>query len=183
MHRLFGIPVTAVVIAALALALPGLAAAQPEDRAPKEFVSGSGKADAGTAQEHLSFTAHTEVGEGCPAKGNVVYKAQTLDGELHLKGRVVTLVLTSQPFDMEDQPGFGFAFFAAEVQSATLDGAPIDAGPFAWFDASDSGQPGGMGDTILLEGFFFSEALCLAPLVGTPITHGNINVQSEALGL
>jgi hypothetical protein len=51
----------------------------------------------------------------------------------------------------------------------------------AYFDATDSGMPGGMGDTFLFEGFISGGAtglLCLPPITGHPITSGNIIIKT-----
>jgi hypothetical protein len=168
-----------VLVAVMALVIaPSAVTAQRDDGNDKEFASGSGKADLAFAgQEHMSFTAHTApADEGCPGTGNVEYKAQTPNGELHIKARVVNVVIEGTP------GGPAGVFFTASNQFVTLDGEPLDPMPpaSAW-DATDSGLAGGTGDTILLEflGDFDPGSVCLPPIFGHPITHGNVIVKVE----
>lgn len=179
MHRLFGFFLTVAAVLTLALVLPGAAVAQSEDRNVKEFATGSAKADLAVAStEHMSFSAHSlppTSANACPATGNVEYTAELSAGELHIKGKVVNLVI------LGSDPGVEGAFMVTQNQYVTLNGAPVTPFPaFSWWDVTDSNQSGGTGDTILLEQLN-APPVCFGPLIGHPITQGNVNIEAEPL--
>ena len=182
----------ALVLVSLVAALPGLGAAQQDDRGNiKEFASGSGKTEVAVAgvQQQMSFTVHTAQGQPdrddpstCPATGNVEFKGPNRgfiavpgEGELHVKGRVVAAVIAT------DVPGAAEGvFFVAENQVVTLNGERVDPmPPFSRWDATDSNEPGGTGDTILLEHVGTLPPRCLVPIAGRTISQGNVNIKAE----
>lgn len=167
-------PLSVLLAVALLLSV-GLQSVLAEDRNVREFATGSGKTEAATADSQLSFTAHSIPGGPgqCPAKGSIVYKQTTGAGDLQIKADVVRLVIQSNV-----PVGGARAFMVGEIQSATLNGQPFATGQYGWWDAVDSGMQGGTGDQIRFEGTT-TNAPCLIPLFGTPITSGNVVIEAE----
>jgi hypothetical protein len=64
-----------------------------------------------------------------------------------------------------------------EIISAT--GLLDPAARYVWFSVFDSGQPGGAGDLFVHEAQAVFDIGCRAPVVGFPITHGNILVKAD----
>jgi hypothetical protein len=56
----------------------------------------------------------------------------------------------------------------------------VEVGDSVYFDANDSGMPGGTGDTFLFELFIpgRNPTLCFTPAVGHPITNGNVVIKT-----
>jgi hypothetical protein len=56
----------------------------------------------------------------------------------------------------------------------------VEVGDSVYFDATDSGMPGGTGDTFLFELVLPGDnpTLCFTPTVGRPITNGNIVIKT-----
>jgi hypothetical protein len=151
----------------LALALPSVAAA----RGPaNEFAVGSAKSETVVilGAEHASFSVHNTGGARCEASGQIVYKSEF--GDFTAKINELTIV------------GNG-AFFGGPI--TRVESGVWHLGQSAYFDVSDSGMPGGMGDTFRLShvvdareaGFLF----CFAPLVGNPIVQGNIVIKTTGI--
>jgi len=149
----------------LVFALSSVAAA----RGPaNEFAAGSAKSEAALffGDEHASFSAHNVPGPPgtCDATGQIVYKSDL--AEFTAKIDELTIV------------GSG-AFFGGDI-TKVVSGA-VAVGDTVWFDATDSGMPGGTGDTFLwefLQPGGFPGDLCFTPIAGHPITQGNIVIKT-----
>jgi len=150
----------------LVLALSSVA----EARGPaNEFSVGSAKSEVVIlGAEHASFSAHNTTGPRCEATGQMVYKSDRYD--FTSKINELTIV------------GDG-AFFGGPVVKVTS--GLLTVGQSVYFDATDSGMPGGTGDT-----FHFTHVidtpppgflLCFAPLVGVPIMQGNIVINTTGI--
>ena len=133
------------------------------------FAVGSPKTDTGVVVgiEHASFSAHNVPGPAgtCPATGHIVYKS----GAFEFTGKVTELTIVGNA-----------AYFGAVVTKAVS--GPVEVGDEAFFNVSDSGMPGGTGDTFLFENTIAGGSpgtACFEPLPGHPITHGNIVIKNE----
>jgi len=153
--------------ALLASAAAGTAVA----RGPaNQFAVGSAKTDVNmvimTDAEHASFSAHSS-GMGCGATGHIVYKNMTM--ALAFEANINVLVI---------DPMTNSAFFGGVITNVSQ-GSPDLVGDVADFDAHDSGLPGGKGDTFLFEGpAGLPLSFCATPLLGHPITSGNIVIKT-----
>ena len=152
--------------AVLTLALTSVATANDPGNS---FAVGSAKTDLGGAVgiEHASFSAHAIPGpEGtCPAKGHIVYESAAFE----FRAEVTELTVVGNA-----------AYFGAEVTKA--DRGPVEVGDEAFFNVSDSGLPGGAGDTFLFENTIAGGSpgtACFEPVPGHPITSGNIVIKSN----
>jgi hypothetical protein len=171
------------LLAALFLALvgalvvaSGVASADP----PNDFTTGAGKIErtqeGSTIEEKFAFSAPDEDAIGGPTStarnGHYVYErtitsptetTQTLE----LKGDVDCVWV-------EDNR----AFFGGPIEKSN---EPTFVGRFAYFDAVDNDQPAGnigtgSGPDQFQNEFTSPRSTCLFPLIGRPITSGNIVV-------
>jgi len=154
----------------LVLALSSVAAA----RGPaNEFAVGSAKTEMdlfiANLSEHGSFSAHNTTGPSCQATGQMVYKSAGADFTVKI------VELTIDPLLGKS------AVFGGPITKVAS--GPFALGEYAYFDATDSGMPGGFGDSF--EFFSFppppAGVWCFAPAAGHPITQGNIVI--KAMGL
>jgi hypothetical protein len=161
-HRICFVLALAELVVAFA---PGSASA----RGPaNEFAVGSAKTDVTifVVDEHASFSAHN-TGVGCNATGQIVFDQPTLA----FTAKIDVLVIV----------GSG-AYFGGTITKVVR--GPVNVGEAAYFDAFDSGQPGGAGDEFMLDVLLPSSMPdCLPPLQGFPITGGNVVIRSPQLGL
>ena len=147
----------------LALAITSVAAA----RGPaNEFAAGSAKTemDIFVGNEHASFSAHNVPGSSCEATGQIVYESDFLS----FTAKIDELTII----------GNG-AFFAGTVTKAVF--GPANVGDTATFDATDSGLPGGTGDTFILDAAGAAppeQIFCYPPITGHPITSGNVVIKT-----
>lgn len=131
-----------------------------------EFATGSAKTDTTVfiGGEHASFSAHNVPGPpgSCDATGHIVYKSATSE----FTAKIVELTII----------GNG-AFFGGPVTKSVR--GIVEVGDSVYFDATDSGMPGGRGDTFLFELFLpGNPTLCFTPTVGHPITNGNVVIKT-----
>jgi len=166
MHKLV---LVVVMVAALALALSGSAS-------DGEIAAGSAKTDVDVVVGgvHASFGAHTDItdlSDNCAATGHITYNDVT--GE-DFAGDIVVLDTNGLP------PPEAEVFMFAQVTKVNQ-GTLVNVGDFVSFYASDSGQPGGMGDTFAM-GIDYGTTVtptCAPPAPGDPITSGNIVIKTK----
>ena len=163
MHKVLAIGAGLILL----LALSSDAAA----RGPaNEFAVGSAKSEtvAILGAEHASFSAHNTTGPRCEATGQIVYKSAS--GEFTAKINELTIV------------GNG-AFFGGPI--TRVESGPWTERQSAYFDVTDSGMPGGTGDTFRLAHVVGTQApgfvLCFTPLLGYPIAQGNIVINTTGI--
>jgi hypothetical protein len=148
------------------LALGGGSAAA---RGPaNQFAAGSASSETSifVVDQHASFSAHN-TGVGCEATGQVVFDQPTLA----FTAKINVLVILGQG-----------AYFGGPVTKAVR--GPVSVGESAYFDAVDSGQPGGVGDEFALELLFADPVpICFEPIQGIPITSGNVVIRASQLSL
>jgi hypothetical protein len=149
----------------LAFAVSGAATARPP---AKEFAVGSAKTETVifVGAEHASFSVHNVTGTSCEAKGQIVYKSDVSSFTARLNGLTIS-------------PAGNAAYFEGRVTK--VENGPTTVGDYVAFDATDSGMPGGTGDTFVFEFFltnFPGGPFCLPPLTGHPITSGNIVIKT-----
>jgi hypothetical protein len=138
------------------------------DRNPRrgpanEFAVGSAKTSVAIIvnAEHASFSAHN-TGTSCEATGHIVYK-NFFQGEFSAK--ITKLVIDGNA-----------AFFSGPITKVTSGSFVV--GDIAYFSASDSGMPGGTGDTFMFDFAFFLDLGCLTPSPGHVITSGNVVIKT-----
>jgi hypothetical protein len=155
----------------LVLALPSVA----EARGPaNEFAVGSAKTELEVViadfSEHASLSAHNTTGPSCQATGQVNYKSLGAD----FTAKIVVLTI-----DPVLDPVFGTrAFLAGPITRAAS--GPFGVGKYVYFDVTDSGMPGGFGDTFASFSLEPSPGgVCLEPGVGHAITEGNIVIKAS----
>ena len=151
----------------LALTFSSVAAA----RGPaNEFAVGSAKSETIVilGAEHASFSAHNTGGPRCEATGQIEYKSEFAD----FTAKIVELTTV----------GNG-AFFGGPITKVASGRATVNQS--AYFDVTDSGMPGGMGDTFrfahLIDRPPPGFVLCFDPLVGAPIAQGNIVIKTGGI--
>ena len=156
----------------LAATVLALAASNAAARGPaNEFAVGSAKTEVNLvlANERASFSAHnTSVFPSCAATGQIVYDTP----DLAFTAKIDVLVI-----------GVQAAYFGGPITKVARGPDDVLVGQAAYFDAFDSQQPGGMGDTFILEAVGVPPSpICLPPLLGAiPVTHGNIVIQAPGL--
>jgi hypothetical protein len=113
--------------------------------------------------EHGSFSVHNVAGTSCEAKGQIVYESDVVSFTARLNGLTIN---------------GNRAYFEGRVTKA--ESGPVNVGDYVGFDATDSGLPGGTGDTFLLEFLspFPGGPVCFLPTPGHPITQGNIVIKT-----
>jgi hypothetical protein len=133
-----------------------------------EFAAGSAKTEAAlfVGDEHVSFSAHNVPGppDSCDATGHIVYKSESAE----FRVKVVELTIIGNA-----------AFFGGPVTKSASGG--VEVGDSAYFDVTDSGMPGGTGDTFIFELHVSGVVgtLCFPPVLGQPITKGNIVIKAN----
>jgi hypothetical protein len=151
----------------LALVFSSVAAARGS---ANEFAVGSAKSETIVilGAEHASFSAHNTGGPRCEATGQIEYKSAFAD----FTAKIVELTIV----------GNG-AFFGGPITRAGSGAARV--GQSAYFHVTDSGMPGGMGDTFAFAHLIDTPppgfVLCFEPLVGAPIAQGNIVIKSGGI--
>ena len=163
MHKVLAIGAGLVLV----FAFSSVAAA----RGPaNEFAVGSAKSDVDVilGAEHASFSVRNTTGPRCQATGQIVYKSDFAD----FTAKLVELTIV----------GHG-AFFGGPITKSAS--GPYTVGQSVYFDATDSGMPGGTGDTFRFSYVTDNPApgfvLCFTPLVGNPITQGNIVINPTGI--
>jgi hypothetical protein len=154
--------------AAVGLALTAVAAA----RGPANgFAVGSAKTETGVVfgGEHASFSVHSVPGPAgsCAATGHIVYKS----GAFEFRAKLDELTIVGNA-----------AYFGGPVTKVVS--GPVEVGDEAFFNVSDSGAPGGTGDTFLFENTIAGGSpgtACFEPIPGHPITSGNIVIKGVTL--
>ena len=160
-----------LLVSALGAVVVALAAGSASARSTtSEFAVGSAKTEVNIvlANERASFSAHnTSVFPSCAATGQIVYDTP----DLAFTAKIDVLVI-----------GVNAAYFGGPITKVARGPDDVLVGQAAYFDALDSQQPGGMGDTFILEAVGVPPSpLCLSPLPGVPITNGNILIQTPGL--
>jgi hypothetical protein len=164
MHKVLALGAGIIVM----LALSSVAAA----RGPaNEFAVGSAKSETVVilGAEHASFSAHNTTGPRCEATGQIVYKSEFGD----FTAKIVELTIVENR-----------AFFGGPITK--VESGVWHTGQSAYFDVTDSGMPGGMGDTFQLSHVIDTPApgfvLCFTPLLpGYPIAQGNIVIKTTGM--
>jgi hypothetical protein len=138
-----------------------------------EFAVGSAKTEIDLViadlSEHASLSAHNTTGPSCQATGQIVYKSTSAD-------------FTAKIVELTIDPGSGkTAFFAGPITKVAS--GPFAVGQYASFDVTDSGMPGGFGDTFAFRGAMPPPGglTCRMPVDGLLITQGNIVVKATGI--
>jgi hypothetical protein len=173
----------------VALTAPGAATAR--ERA-HEFAVGSAKTELtinivrDNGVEHAAFSAQntSKAAPDCKAKGQIVYKAPATE----FTAKIDELVIVKRLGTLLDPAGVfvgNGAYFRGVVTKATRGLFPV--GSHVYFNVFDSAvMSGGTADEFLFEGGTAPTTpptppfSCLAPVLGHPITKGNIVIKTAS---